>query len=217
MSGPADPELARATGRLLARVAHDLNNVAMVCGGHVHLARGGQEELAEAWSAFDDALANLARLTQRLQELGRLGAAELDAVDLNSVAREAAGPGAEPLELDLDPALPAIRGRAEDLAQALQALIANAREASPRGAPVRLRTRAAAEEGSVVVDIEDSGPGVAEEIRRRGYEPLVSTRGERGRGLGLALARLVALEHGGALEIEDRRQGGTRASLRFPL
>ena len=204
----------RLAGRVLGRVVHDLNNIAMVWAGHLDLIRGGHEELSEAYAAFDSALEHLARLTAGLKDFALAGADPPEEVDINQVVREAApATGRPPVQLALDPAALLLPGRRDDLARAVAALIANACEAGPPDSRVRVRTRLAPESRSVLIEVEDSGPGVAAEVKRRDFEPLVSTRGQRGRGLGLSLTRLVALQHGGALTIEGRPQGGTLVRL----
>ncbi len=213
-----DAELARLMGRILARVSHDLNNIATIWGGHLSLVREGSEDPEEAWAAFDEALAHLLRLSESLNGLGLVGSEAVTAVDIHDLVREvaASGHGSTPPELDLDSRGAVVTGRRTELARAIEALLANAREASPPGSPIRVRTRLQAGEGRVAVEVEDAGPGFAAEVRQRNFDPLVSTRGQRGRGTGVALARLVALLHGGSLRLEDRPGGGARVELSLP-
>ena len=219
MTGPPDSDLARAAGRLLARVAHDLNNVAMIWTGHLDLLRGGHESPEEAFGAFDAALEHVRRLAEGLKNLGLLGLEPKAGVDLNEAVREAAASplSGRPVALDLAPSAPRLFGRRGDLVRAVEALLANAREASSPGAVTRVRTRRSSGENRVTVEVEDSGPGLAPEVIRRDFEPLVSTRGQRGRGLGLALARLVALQHGGTLDLANHPDGGVRARISLPV
>jgi signal transduction histidine kinase len=65
--------------------------------------------------------------------------------------------------------------------------------------------------------VEDDGPGLPEEVRHRLFEPFLTTRevGE-GMGLGLAITRGIAEEHGGELRLEEREGGGTRATIWLP-
>jgi signal transduction histidine kinase len=219
VNAPPDPALAHLVKRVIGRVAHDLNNIAMVWGGHLDLVRDGNEQPDEAWPAFESALDHLRRLSEGLKELALPGAGPLADVDLNEAVREAVaehGGVTPPVALELDPAAPVVTGRPADLVQAIRALLANAREASPPNEPVRARTRFFPGEGRATVEIEDSGPGFPTELSRRNFEPLVSTRGTRGRGLGLSLARLVALLHGGTLTLENRQDGGARAAISLP-
>jgi signal transduction histidine kinase len=88
-----------------------------------------------------------------------------------------------------------------------------ARDASPPG-PVVVRLQC--EAGLAKITIDDSGTGLAPEIRDRLFEPFASGR-SGGAGLGLALARRIVLMHGGSLELVSLPGQGARAELRLPL
>lgn len=77
------------------------------------------------------------------------------------------------------------------------------------------REGAAAEEGELELVIEDRGPGLPEDVRRRLFQPFASGRPE-GVGLGLALSHRIVSLHGGRIRIEDRDGGGTRVRLILP-
>ena len=92
-------------------------------------------------------------------------------------------------------------------------LLTNAVQAVGAGGAIRLAARA--EGGAVALDVEDDGPGVAESVRGRIFEPLITTKAH-GNGLGLALVKRVAERHGGSVAHEPRPGGGTRFTLRIP-
>ena len=92
-------------------------------------------------------------------------------------------------------------------------LIVNAFEAMPGGGYVHI---CASHAGSyVVVEIEDTGPGIQDEIRERIFHPFVTAGKANGLGLGLCLSRQAILDHGGDLWIETAP--GARFVMRFPL
>jgi signal transduction histidine kinase len=98
---------------------------------------------------------------------------------------------------------------------ALANLLDNAADVSPADRPVKVDVGRDAETGWV--SIRDRGPGLPDEVRRRLYEPHVTTK-TAGSGMGLYLARqLVVGMHGGALTIEDHPGGGTIAVVKLPL
>jgi two-component system sensor kinase FixL len=107
--------------------------------------------------------------------------------------------------------LPLERSRME---RAFMNLVGNALEAMPEGGEVRIS--AALEEGSVVVQVEDNGPGIAPEIRSQLFQPFVSAGKRNGLGLGLALTRQTVLEHGGDMWVESEPGHGARFSFRLP-
>ncbi len=205
----------RLAARLAARTAHDLNNVAAVISGHVYLLRESAEPLEEALEAMDIAMEQLQQLSRSLAELGGLGVEEIGPCDVNAVVRAVANawpPGRIALDLGTD--LPVGQGRPEDLARGVRAVLSNAIESDPGPEPIRVSTAFTPEEGYRIV-VEDSGKGLPAEIRRRNLDPLHSTKGKKGHGIGFAIATAVTAFGGGSFHLEDRAAGGTRAILRF--
>lgn len=98
--------------------------------------------------------------------------------------------------------------------QILINLVQNALEASPSGAAVQLQLLAAPT-GGARVEVRDLGPGIPPAVRAHLFEPGSTTK-ERGTGLGLALARGLARQHGGEVVLADREGGGCTASLTLP-
>ena len=78
-----------------------------------------------------------------------------------------------------------------------------------------LVVRAAAEDGEVIVEVADDGPGMSEEVRSRLFEPFFTTK-EKGSGLGLAVVALIVEENLGQIEIDSRQGEGTVCRLRLP-
>ena len=73
-----------------------------------------------------------------------------------------------------------------------------------------------AEAMSVLIDVEDRGGGISEDIRARVFDPFFSTKGE-GTGLGLAITRQIVEAHGGTIACDPRDGGGTRFRLALPI
>jgi signal transduction histidine kinase len=214
---PADPG-ENLLGRLAARVAHDLNNVLAILSGHLYLLGAAAETPEEAIAAMEKAAEQIGRLSRSLEQLGSIGQGSPESFEWNDLAREAAlDPihGAGPIEIDLGSGLPAGRGRRADIRRALNCLLANSREASAEGAPVRIVTEALPRGGALLA-VEDSGAGVPPEISERIFTPFFSSRGERGRGIGLTIVEAVAAAHGGTCDFEPRPGGGTRFTIRIP-
>jgi signal transduction histidine kinase len=92
-------------------------------------------------------------------------------------------------------------------------LITNAVEAMPSGGQIHIRTKTAGD--YVLVEIEDTGPGIPPGIRDRLFEPFVTSGKRDGLGLGLALARQTVLDHGGDMWTESA--AGARFVFRLPL
>jgi signal transduction histidine kinase len=97
--------------------------------------------------------------------------------------------------------------------QILLNLVQNALEASPTGATVEIES--SHDSDCVRVRVLDRGPGVAAELAARVFAPGLTSKAQ-GSGLGLTIARALARQHGGDLEIGAREGGGCVAVLRLP-
>ncbi len=107
------------------------------------------------------------------------------------------------LTIDADPDL---------LAQALINLLRNAGQASDMPGRRHVRLRIAEAEGGIAIEVEDDGPGIAEALRGDVLLPFFTTKAE-GSGIGLHLARQVAVAHGGRIEIASGAAGGALIRL----
>jgi signal transduction histidine kinase len=92
-------------------------------------------------------------------------------------------------------------------------LVTNALEAMPHGGQISIDARKAA--NCVLIEVEDTGPGIPRAIHDRLFEPFVTAGKEEGLGLGLALSRLTVLDHGGDMWTEPA--AGARFIIRLPL
>jgi signal transduction histidine kinase len=117
------------------------------------------------------------------------------------------------LEVDTNAALPCVRVDLEQIGQALTNLVANALDAAGPGGHVRVHAEAIGRD-HVALSVEDDGPGIAEGIEARLFEPFVTTKPE-GVGLGLALSLALVREQGGSIEY-DRDGGWTRFRILLP-
>jgi len=106
--------------------------------------------------------------------------------------------------------LPLIRSRME---RAFFNLISNALEAMPHGGQLHVLCRRATDH--VLIELEDTGPGIPREIRDRLFEPFVTAGKPNGLGFGLALSRHTILNHGGDIWTEPAT--GARFVIRLPL
>ncbi|MFT7695811.1 MAG: signal transduction histidine kinase, partial [Candidatus Latescibacterota bacterium] len=97
--------------------------------------------------------------------------------------------------------------------RALFNLMKNAVQAMRHGG--QLQVRAQMVEGEVLIEVVDNGPGIAEEVRARLFEPFFTTR-EKGSGLGLAVVSQTVEENGGRLELQSTQGEGTTVCVHLP-
>jgi signal transduction histidine kinase len=119
------------------------------------------------------------------------------------------------LTLDLDGAAPPVRVDRRLLERALLNLLENALQAVGQAGSIRVSLRTRDEGRRVEIEVRDSGPGVAPEARDRIFEPFFSTK-TSGSGLGLALVKKIAEDHGGGVSLESTPGEPTRALLWLP-
>ncbi|MEE4382676.1 MAG: HAMP domain-containing sensor histidine kinase [Pseudomonadales bacterium] len=121
------------------------------------------------------------------------------------------------LTVAADERLPELEGDLRELRQALGDVLRNAVEACAGGGRILLRMAPEPETGSVRLEVLDSGPGLADGVAERMFEPFFTTREPTRLGLGLAFAQGVLRRHGGTLAADNRPEGGTRVTLRLPV
>jgi len=210
-------------GRLSGSIVHDLRNpLAAIYGGAEMLVDG------DLPPAHVKRLAgNIYRASRRIQEMlqdllnvsrGKSGSPEMCRLrEVASAACDSLAAAAEAqsvtVQLSIPPEieLPLERSRME---RAFVNLVGNALEAMPEGGEVRIS--AALEDGSAVVHVEDTGTGIAPEIRSKLFQPFFSVGKRNGLGLGLALSRQTVQDHGGDMWVESEPGRGARFSFRLP-
>jgi len=111
--------------------------------------------------------------------------------------------------------LPAVRGSANKLQQVFLNLFLNARDAMPAGGMLEVRT--AAHNGSVEIEVADTGPGIPREHIHRIFDPFFTTKGSgRGTGLGLSVSYGIIKEHAGKIDVRSTPGKGTSFHVEFP-
>ncbi len=165
-----------------------------------------------------------AKIVNGLLNLARPGRSDTSgSVDLNAVINDvlalldhqlAAGSVKVRRELSADPVV--VEGVEFKLQQVFLNLFLNARDAMPTGGWLSIRTRT--DDQTAVVEISDTGAGIAPESLSRIYDPFFTTKAPgQGTGLGLSVTYGVVQEHHGAIECDSEPGQGTRFTLTLPL
>ncbi|KAB7627246.1 sensor histidine kinase [Alkalilimnicola sp. S0819] len=221
-----------AWGEVARRLAHEIKNpltpiqLSAERIRHKYLERmeGRDAEVLErATRTIVQQVDAMKAMVNAFSEYARPPRMELRALDLNRLIREVVelygAEGGQPVfELDLAPALPPIAADAGRLRQLLHNLIKNALEAcaSESAATVAIQTRS--DEGrharQVELTLRDNGPGFAEDVMERLFDPYVTTK-PRGTGLGLAIVKKIVEEHNGSI-VARNLNPGARITARFP-
>ncbi len=194
-----------AERRLTADAAHELRTPLAVLSLRLQRARAGTAD----WAGIEKDLANLTRIVGQLMDLARKesaaradGAKEVE-VNLGRVVREAAAQvlplvQAAGRTLDVEATEVTSHGHADDLRDMVVNLLDNALVHGQGGIRVRLWTEPGAESRRAILEVSDQGPGVPAELRDAAFDRF--RRGgtsSTGAGLGLAIVRQVARNHGG--------------------
>jgi signal transduction histidine kinase len=217
----------RAAWADMARqVAHEVKNpLTPIQLSTEHLRRLHADGSADFDAALESCTETILDQVRKLREIvtefsafARPPGASAEAVDIRDLVEAAIAPytGALPpgvrLSLDAPRDLPAVRGDRRLLERAVLNLLENALQAVGEGGSVAIRLRRNdPEPGSVAIEVEDSAGGLDPEVLARAFEPFFSTK-TGGSGLGLALVRKIAEDHGGGATLEGGRRS-TRARM----
>jgi nitrogen fixation/metabolism regulation signal transduction histidine kinase len=176
-----------------------------------------QAMLARSVDTIVNQVQAMKTLVNEFRDYARLPAAHLIPIDLNALVAEVLGlygaaQEAGQLQADLAPALPQIVGDSTQLRQVIHNLVQNALDAvadQPDGR-VRISTAVArSEQGelrAVRLQVIDNGPGFPDKVLKRAFEPYVTTK-SKGTGLGLAVVKKIADEHGARVRIVNLGTG----------
>ncbi len=236
VSWAADQTRRRRTemlGQMTMGVAHDFNNLLTTILGHSELLRTALAEMPEETRghlvAVERAASDGAALVRKIQQYIRHEKRErFETVDLPALIAEVLAltrpywhnePRRQGISIVVDPSLgevPPILGFPTELREVFVNLVLNAVQAMPAGGKLRIRTFLDAVAGAVV-EFEDTGVGMAEHVRSRIFEPLFTTKGEKGTGMGLTVAYGIIQEHRGEITVESKPGQGARFRLAFPL
>ncbi len=227
-------EKLTAMGSLLAGVAHELNNPLAIVMGRASLLeeKTAGSELAEDAGRIREAAERCGRIVRTFLNMARSKPAERAPVSVNELIRAAAellqyglrSHGIQ-LRLELAPGLPQVQADADQLGQILLNLIVNAQQSLAAVDGERLlvvgsglEQRRREREPRIWVRVQDNGAGVPEPLRASIFEPFFTTKPEGlGTGLGLAVSRSLAREHGGELQLESPPEGGACFRLSLPI
>jgi len=215
--------------RLLARLAHEIRNPLSSLDIHVQLLEedirqlipAGEPKLSGRLEIIQGELHRLENLVKQFLRLAGPSALELAPVEPGQIIRHVTGllqPEAEARRIEVvvnvEEGLPRVAGDGDQLIQALLNLVINALQAVGVGGRVEVRARGA---GSVVViEVQDSGPGIPPGDLRSIFEPYYTTKRD-GTGIGLWIAQQIVLAHRGSIQASNSPGGGALFVISLPV
>lgn len=217
-------------GETVATISHAVKNIMQGLRGgagavELAISRGDLDLASEAWPILARNLDRIHDLTFNMLAWSRSASLELESIQIGPIVQEV-----------IDLLAPSCRHRKvsilmqgeDDITpipvdvsafhQAVLNLLTNAIEAVPAKTG-RILVSLSQDEGSQWLNcvVEDNGDGVSPERHIEIFQPFTSTKGQRGTGLGLAVTRKIAREHGGDLILDQSFRNGARFLLRLPM
>jgi signal transduction histidine kinase len=216
-----------ATGRLAGTIAHEINNPMEAIKNAIYLLKGKLDRSAEpVYEVLKNETDRVTRIVRQMLGLYR-NTNQLGTFDLNAVIEDTLALFGRPLlktkvnvRTDLGN-VPPMRGSADQFRQLLSNLVVNAQDAMPEGGELILRTRhlraADGIHGWITIAVVDCGSGIPKDLRSSIFEPFVSTKGEKGTGLGLWIVKGIVENHAGRIQVRSTPGKGTIFKLAFPI
>ena len=223
-------ERMAAIGETTAALSHSIKNILQALRGGADVVEMGLKannllQSTKGWRVVDRNLDKIYNLTMNLLAYSKEREPLLQLVNPNKLIAEcveltasAAGAKAAMVLADVDPDHPAIPLDPDGMHQVLMNLLSNALDAvEPGRGLIRIICRYEAEHQTSVIEVIDNGTGIPPTMAGHLFELFHSTKGNRGTGLGLAVARKIVQEHEGSISVKSSPADGTIFTIRLPV
>lgn len=211
-------------GRLLADMAHEVNNPLMVvtAWAEVGLVQNEKnEKLKEIFDVIHEQCGMAKEIINRLLKYARVGKSERVSIDMKRTLEFIANILQQYFKtvnikfaIDIENELPLIIANEKQIQEVLMNIMRNSADAMPNGGTIKIK--ALKQDDSVRIEIEDDGEGMLPEVLEKIFDPFFTTKAE-GTGLGLAVCHNIIREHGGDLRYESEPGKGTLATIMLPI
>lgn len=223
-------ERLAAIGETTAALSHSIKNILQALRGGADVVEMGIKnnnvpQLGKGWRVVDRNLEKIYNLTMNLLAYSKEREPRLELINPKKLLDEcveliatAANDKGVMVVADVDKDHPAVPLDPDGMHQVVMNLLSNALDAvTPQEGLIRIVCHYQAEERQTVIEVIDNGSGIPEPMMKHMFELFHSTKGNRGTGLGLAVARKIVEEHEGSISVQSRVGEGTTFTLRLPV
>ena len=223
-------ERLAAIGETTAALSHSIKNILQALRGGADVVEMGLRgtnltQAAKGWRIVDRNLDKIYNLTLNLLAYSRPREPKLEMVNPKSLINEcleliatAANEKGAMVVADVDETMPAVPLDPSGMHQVLMNLLSNALDAvSPRSGLIQVFCRYDGENKETTIEVVDNGSGVPPSMMQHMFQLFHSTKGNRGTGLGLAVAKKIVDEHEGSIAVRSMPDEGTTFTIRLPV
>jgi two-component system NtrC family sensor kinase len=223
-------ERLAAIGETTAALSHSIKNILQALRGGADVVEMGFKntnitQAGKGWRIVDRNLTKIYNLTMNLLAYSRPREPQLEMInpkilieDCLELVSAAANEKAVMVVADVDEDHPAIPIDSSGLHQVIMNLLSNALDAMPPQAGlIRVECHFDAENRQSIMEVIDNGAGIPPSMMKHMFELFHSTKGNRGTGLGLAVAKKIVEEHEGSISVKSAPGEGTTFTIRLPV
>jgi signal transduction histidine kinase len=207
-------------------VGHDIRNPLQAITGDIYLARSDLESmpdgeakvnLAESLAGIQENVDYITKIVQDLQDYARPLNPIAKEIDLKPLLEDVLLRNSVPADIrttcKVDDNAMQVKADSEMLKRILSNLVSNAVQAMPKGG--KLTVRARPDKGDTVIEVQDTGVGIPEDLKPKLFTPLFTTKA-KGQGFGLAVVKRVTESMNGTISVESQVGKGTKFIVRLP-
>jgi signal transduction histidine kinase len=223
-------ERLAAVGETTAALSHSIKNILQALRGGADVVEMGLRannvpQAAKGWRIVDRNLEKIYNLTLNLLAYSRPREPKLEQINpkvlieecLELIASGANDKGVMAVA-DVEPDHPAFPADPDGLHQVLMNLLINALDAvEPQKGLIRVVCRYDSENKQTIIEVIDNGVGIPPNLMSHVFELFHSTKGNRGTGLGLAVAKKIVDEHDGSISVKSKQGEGSTFTIRLPV
>ncbi|HSI35334.1 MAG TPA: ATP-binding protein, partial [Tepidisphaeraceae bacterium] len=224
-------ERLAAIGETTAALSHSIKNILQALRGGADVVEMGikntnMSQLTKGWRVVDRNLTKIYNLTINLLAYSKDREPQVQMANVKTLIEECVelvAPGATEkgvmVVADIEPGMPPVPLDPAGMHTVLMNLLSNALDAITPGEPglIRVVCRYEADDRRALIEVIDNGGGIPETMMAHMFELFHSTKGNRGTGLGLAVARKIVEEHEGTIAVQSKPGEGTTFTIRLPV